>query len=325
MRLTLMVVLGLALGQGPALAGGDEKPARHVDQAGGFSFVPPKGWTVFYFDEKFKQSMQEARQRVEAAKQRAQAAKEQAQAAKQRVEAAGQDALRIAEEKLTDQLNKLQGSSAPPGSAQDIQLKALEKGLESLAKARRDNENMERAAEKMRQDAEKKGQNRQPIKARRDNESMERAVEKMRQNRQPIKDNFTAFQFMGSGSNGPAPWIQFNVEDLRRFKITVNGKPVKATLADLVARYRDPPLPSTQEVADSFRVVAEKKLKTDAGAECVVLVTEFDRSRLRYRQAYYFFDLSPDRKLVVTCNAPAIDKLDAVFEACLKTLRLEKP
>ncbi len=302
MRLTLMVVLGLALGQGPALAGGDEKPARHVDQAGGFSFVPPKGWTVFYFDEKFKQSMQEARQRVEAAKQRAQAAKEQAQAAKQRVEAAGQDALRIAEEKLTDQLNKLQGSSAPPGSAQDIQLKALEKALDSFAKARRDNENMERAVEKMRQDAEKKGQN-----------------------RQPIKDNFTAFQFMGSGSNGPAPWIQFNVEDLRRFKITVNGKPVKATLADLVARYRDPPLPSTQEVVDSFRVVAEKKLKTDAGAECVVLVTEFDRSRLRYRQAYYFFDLSRDRKLVVTCNAPAIDKLDAVFEACLKTLRLEKP
>src|SRR5580704_2686755 len=101
MRLTLIVVLGIVLGQGPDLAVGDEKPARHVDKAGGFSVVPPKGWTIFYFDEKFEKSMDEAKKK----------------AAK-----TGNDAMKVAEERLTQQLKQLKGPPAPlPGSPQEIQ------------------------------------------------------------------------------------------------------------------------------------------------------------------------------------------------------------
>ncbi|HYT88523.1 MAG TPA: hypothetical protein VEL76_07425 [Gemmataceae bacterium] len=223
MRLTLIVALAIVLGQGSGLAVQAQQPARHVETAGGFSFVPPKGW-------------------------------------------------KATDEAIANQVKQIekQLAAAPPGSPQEKALKRAIATLQLMAK-------------------------------------------------QSMKG------FLGSGADGPAPTISFSVEDLRKFNITVNGVAVKATLADLVAHYKYPPPGRTNEEVDSFRVVAEKKLKTDAGAECVVLVTEFDRNRLRYRQTYYFFDLSPDRKLVATCKAPWIDKLDAVFEASLKTLRLEKP
>jgi hypothetical protein len=282
MRLTLLVVLGIMLGQGPDRAVGDEKPARHVDKPGGFSVVPPKAWTIFYFDEKFEKSMTEARKKATKT---------------------GNDAMKLAEERLTQQIKQLKGPPAPlPGSPQEIQLKTMEKVLESLAKARADRDKMARDAEKIGREAEKK-----------------------EQDVAPIKDDFKAFQFMGSGANGPAPWIQFNVEHLSRFTTTINDVAVKSTLANVVAQYKKPPISLTQKEAETFKVVAEKKLKTDAGAECLVLVTEFDQKGLRYRQTYYFFDLSEERKLVATCNAPWIDHLDAVFEASVKTLRLEKP
>jgi hypothetical protein len=85
------------------------------------------------------------------------------------------------------------------------------------------------------------------------------------------------------------------------------------------------PLGTAGRTNETFKVVAEKKLKTDAGAECVVLVTEIDHRGLTYRTTRYFFDFSTERKLVASCTAPSAAKLDAVFEASLKTLRVEKP
>jgi hypothetical protein len=46
MRSILIVSLCVLLGQAPGLGAADEKAARHVEKAGGFSFVPPKEWTI---------------------------------------------------------------------------------------------------------------------------------------------------------------------------------------------------------------------------------------------------------------------------------------
>jgi len=45
MRLTLLTTLSVVLGLAGGLGAADEK-TRHVEKAGGFSFVPPKDWTL---------------------------------------------------------------------------------------------------------------------------------------------------------------------------------------------------------------------------------------------------------------------------------------
>ena len=76
-----------------------------------------------------------------------------------------------------------------------------------------------------------------------------------------------------------------------------------------------------------YKLLAEKKLKTDAGVEGVVLVIQHNVKGKMLRQNFFYFDIDGEKKLRVTGISPADggEKLDAVFEASLKTLRLEKP
>jgi hypothetical protein len=129
-------------------------------------------------------------------------------------------------------------------------------------------------------------------------------------------------QAWGSAAKGPAPSIVF--EDFVR-TATVNGKPVKTTLEDCVAFFKEPPIWASKEAAETFMVVAEKKLKTEAGLECAVVVTYIHTRRI----TYYCFDLGGERFLVARCTASYAlpdqgEKLDPVFEASVKSFRLEK-
>ncbi len=119
-------------------------------------------------------------------------------------------------------------------------------------------------------------------------------------------------EFMGAEADGPAPTIAF----LKKFNIR---------MADVLASYKSPLPGSSNDEQESFRVVVEKKLKTDASWQCEVLVTEFDRICQKYRQIHHFFDLSSDGILVAICTAPWNDKLDAIFESSLKAICLETP
>jgi hypothetical protein len=82
-----------------------------------------------------------------------------------------------------------------------------------------------------------------------------------------------------------------------------------------------------QALFKNYKELEEKEIKTANGEMCIRLVTQSEHNGKALRQSFYFFDVAPGRKLVATCTALADggDKLDAVFEASLKTFRLEKP
>src|SRR5262249_46256274 len=82
-----------------------------------------------------------------------------------------------------------------------------------------------------------------------------------------------------------------------RAKKMVNGMAVDNTFADVIASHKQLPIRYGGRENETFRVVAERKLKTEAGAECVVVVTEVDYRFVRYRSISCFLDLSADRKL----------------------------
>jgi hypothetical protein len=248
MRMVLIAVLGIPLGQGPGLAVANGQPARHLEKAGGYSFVPPKGWKMY--------------------------------------DGGSAAFAKTADETIDKQMKQIkqQLAAAPPGSPQ---AKALQQALDALQRIQKQTQEMGALAKQA-----------------------------------GVEDDFKGF--MGSAANGPAPTISFSVANLRNFKKTVDGKAVDSTLADVIALYKQPPPGTTARDNETFHVVAEKKLKTEAGAECVVVVTEIDQKGVRYRHTYYFFDLSAERKFVARCSAAAVYDLDAVFEASLKTLRMEK-
>jgi hypothetical protein len=232
MRLTLIVLLGIVLGQGPGLAVAAEKPARHFEKVGGFSWVPPKGWKL-----------------IDTSKE---------------VLAPEMKAILVLKKKIEAK------KPANRTEAEIFQLGVFETMLKAGALAK----------------------------------------------------GMTHYkQAWGPGAGAPTPSIV--LQDFVRTGL--DGRKLKTTMADCVANYKQAPGGVTREVADSFRVVSQKKMKTDSGAGCVVLVTEFVENLLSYRQTYYMFDLGGGRFLVATCRAPWINKLDAVFAASMKTLRREKP
>jgi hypothetical protein len=258
MRLTLFVGLGIVLG--PALAIGDEKPARHFEKDAGFSFVPPKGWMKVGAAELAK----------------ADAAAQQADKDFQQFHAAVTQQIK---QGIMGQLKRVQ-----PGS---FQAKLLKQQLDQLEKQANQDSEMEEQSTKL----------------------ASRSI------------------LMCSGwAKDPAPSMTFSLLTPRP---AAKGKGAKIKLADAVAQHK-----YVAEHTNPFSgVVAQKKLKTDAGAEFVVLVTKFfpatylgdTDDRVQLRITHYFFELSPGRVLVATCSAVWDSKLDPVFEASLKTFRLEKP
>jgi hypothetical protein len=115
---------------------------------------------------------------------------------------------------------------------------------------------------------------------------------------------------VGPAANGFAPNIVFVDEAF------------KGNLIDYVAGSKD----GLKKAFKKFKEISETSLKTKDGAACVRFVIERDENGKQLRQSFYFFDLSPGRKLVVTCTAltDGGEKLDPAFEESMKTFRLEK-
>ena len=80
------------------------------------------------------------------------------------------------------------------------------------------------------------------------------------------------------------------------------------------------------KVFKKFKNLGKSDFKTDSGLKCIRLVTESEQQGMLLRQTFFFFDGKTNRKLVVTCSAPAEggDKLDAAFGASLKTFSVPK-
>jgi hypothetical protein len=76
----------------------------------------------------------------------------------------------------------------------------------------------------------------------------------------------------------------------------------------------------------NYKEISEKNLKTDAGAECAMLRIQRDEKGKALRQTFYFFELSPERKMVATASTAvgAGEKWEPILEASVKTFRLEK-
>jgi hypothetical protein len=78
-----------------------------------------------------------------------------------------------------------------------------------------------------------------------------------------------------------------------------------------------------------YKPISEGEFKTADGTVGVRLVFQaFPRNSTELlRQSFYMFDLAKGKKLMVMGNAQAKggDKLDATFDACLKSLKIEKP
>jgi hypothetical protein len=260
MRLTLIVGLGVVLG--PALAIGDEKPARHVEKEAGFSFVPPKGWTL-----------------TDAA------AMAEADAAAQKLDKAVQERYAATTQRIRQTI-QAQLKLVPPGSFQEKLLKQQLEQLEKQAKPQMD----------------------------------------LAEQSAKIKSR-SMLMYSGRSAEGiPAPSITFSVLTPGP---AVKDKGAKIKLADAVAQYK-----YVAEHTNMFSgVLAQKTFKAEAGAEFSVLVTKLfpadyvgDKDdRVELRITHYFLEPSPGRVLVVTCSAASDSKLDPVFEASLKTFRLEMP
>jgi hypothetical protein len=124
---------------------------------------------------------------------------------------------------------------------------------------------------------------------------------------------FPGFKYQiahGPAADGFAPNINFADEAFR-------GK-----LSDYVTANKR----TLSAVFKDYKELGEAELKTDDGMPCIRLVAQCNHQGKVLRQTFYFFDLAPGRKLVATCSALADggEKLDPVFEASLKTFRVEK-
>jgi hypothetical protein len=77
----------------------------------------------------------------------------------------------------------------------------------------------------------------------------------------------------------------------------------------------------------NYKEVTEKNFKTEGGAECAMLRIQRDEKGKALRQTFYFFEVSPDRKMVATASTAvgaAGEKWEPILEASIKTFRLEK-
>src|SRR5262245_39690092 len=107
MHTLLMAVLGTILWLGPGLAVAHAQPARHVEKAGGFSYVPPNGWKMY--------------------------------------DSGSEAFARTADATMQKQMQQIQQqlAKAPAGSAQ---AKALQHALDTLARMQQQNREMARKA-----------------------------------------------------------------------------------------------------------------------------------------------------------------------------------
>jgi len=96
----------------------------------------------------------------------------------------------------------------------------------------------------------------------------------------------------------------------------------KGTLADYTAANKK----AMAQVFKNYKELGEKNLKTDSGADMIMLVIQREEKGKTLRQTFYFLDLSAEKKIVATCTALADggDKLDGLFETSLKSYRVEK-
>jgi hypothetical protein len=249
MRVILIAVLGIVLTLGPGLAVATGQTPRHVEKAGGFSYVPPKGWKVF--DNGSAAFMKTTDDTID---------------------------------KQVKEIKK-QLAAAPPGS---VQAKALQQALDVLQKIQKQAQEMTKVVKQI-----------------------------------GVEDNFKGF--MPAAADGPSAALSFTVDNLPKMpRKTVDGKPVEMTLADVIASHKQPPIAFGGRENETFKVVAEKKLKTDAGAECVVVVTEMDLKGVSYRNIACVLELPGQRILTANGWAAVADNLDAVYEATFKSLRVEK-
>jgi hypothetical protein len=115
---------------------------------------------------------------------------------------------------------------------------------------------------------------------------------------------------IGPAANGFAPNIVFVDEAY------------KGTLADYMAANKK----SLAKVFKNYKELGEKNLKTEGGADMIMLVIQREDNGKMLRQTFYFVDLSPEKKMVATCSAltDGGDKLDGLFETSLKSFRVEK-
>jgi hypothetical protein len=97
----------------------------------------------------------------------------------------------------------------------------------------------------------------------------------------------------------------------------------KGTLAEYVEANKK----GLQTAFKNYKVVLEKNLKTDGGAECTMLRIQRDENGKALRQTFYFLEASPERKIVATASTlagAAGEKWEPILEASVKTFRLEK-
>jgi hypothetical protein len=92
-----------------------------------------------------------------------------------------------------------------------------------------------------------------------------------------------------------------------------------------LAEYVKLNLDTLPKVFQKSRVVNQGAFKTNAGLEGARAITENEQNGKLLRQTFYFFPRG-DRQFVVTCSvlAEGGEKLDAVFEASMKTFRFDK-
>jgi hypothetical protein len=93
-----------------------------------------------------------------------------------------------------------------------------------------------------------------------------------------------------------------------------------------VDTYANENLKSLQAIFQGFKKISQVTFKTEAGVSGVKLVTTSEQQKMALRQTFFFLDGPAGKKLVFTCSclAEGGEKLDPVFEASIKTVKLEK-
>ncbi len=84
-------------------------------------------------------------------------------------------------------------------------------------------------------------------------------------------------------------------------------------------------LATLQRVMPEFRIVKQEDFQTTAGLPSVRLVAEVKQNGINLRQSYYFFG-NGNTKYVVVCTTrrDGGEELDPIFEASMKSFRLER-